>query len=483
MLKISNNGRESNQQENITAAINSIDKTESFTGILSLYSAIFNNQGNQDNQDNQNDCLLNNVLDVNSEDTLNNYLTPNKNIKNRLFDESIDNGYIINFIKFIQPLGTASSEDINTKIAQTESPLDETVQAENTSVNYTDLQNENGLKDISTSKVLPLTLDTSKTITNIEPIIDEFLNIDSVVGEHQIDLSIHSHNTDLLVESLVTDNDHNLTNSIEINQINNGINMQVNENLKEIESLSKYSFSRIEPAAITNHTTTTNTDLANKVEIDINNLSSEKIINPNKDIDFHSISRHNGNKAKIDLITEKGKENNISADIIPDRGKFEIMNINETNPNQIPRPSLINQIAERIDIYSKDGKSIIKMRLVPDSLGSIEIETIIKENSIQLNIIAERSETNKLLFNKTNELNALLSEKGFKVEHINVSGKTDSYTNNLNEGGYREGFGNRDANQKQNNAFLYDMTTSSSTVKENEPVIVRSHNGSINIYI
>ena len=191
--------------------------------------------------------------------------------------------------------------------------------------------------------------------------------------------------------------------------------------------------------------------------------------------------KYNESKVKIDSFVNAGKDKPISADIIFDRGGLNTMNISNLDSNQMQGSSLITQIVDRIDFSFKDGKSIIEMSLTPDFLGAIEIETIIKGKSIRMDITAEKSETNKLILSKIDELSALLSQKGFKVEQINVSDKTDYYSNNMSGAGYKQGFDNKETNQ--NNRYIPAITASTKTIKEDNPAIATSYNGSINIYI
>jgi flagellar hook-length control protein FliK len=202
-----------------------------------------------------------------------------------------------------------------------------------------------------------------------------------------------------------------------------------------------------------------------------------------KDTPSHVKERPDSPRPKTALIQEKGEEKLVSADIVYSKGGADRMDNIKEVPNQIEKNQLMSQIADKIDYAVRDGKSVIEISLTPDDFGAIEIETVISDKSIKLDIYTEKNSTNKLLCSKTSELNTLLTEKGFKVEQINISDKIAASANYLNGSGYESGHSNSNYNQFQHSRYISVLNTPSESDNESEPVMLPSNNGSINIYV
>jgi hypothetical protein len=219
-------------------------------------------------------------------------------------------------------------------------------------------------------------------------------------------------------------------------------------------------------------------DLKKAYEIKQNDSSITKINSFSDETDIKKDTR-----LISEFVAPETQEAAVSADNINSRDGLVRMNNNENNSTLIQNNELLDRIVERIGMSSKDGRNIIEMSILKDDLGIIEIETVIKDKSIRLGILTEKSETNRLLNAKVEDLNIMLSEKGFKVEQISISEKSafnftqsDSFANG-------SGFSERQFNQQS--AFHHStvLTDKDAPLKEQE--IAASHvlNNSINIYI
>lgn len=454
MLIISNNGPELNKSEKELSVIKEDAKVKDFASILSLYNALFCNQRNPA------DCLLNSSIDANQRDTSNDSQTPKKNSTSPLFDGIMDVSFMTAFNKYISAFTTQTGEHMCVEIENTIATYDTHINEPNMlDINY-ELYEQ---KDISSLDSLSHSLEFPiPTTSNMESVTNQLQNMDAAISE---DVSN--------IPTQISPNES--IDILPIMETDISMDIQDNEDLsKLVHPIPKFTDTMLGEALNDNA-------LIDKSEIYPNANTLEKNTTFTDEDPLYMDPKYNESKVKIDSFVNAGKDKPISADIIFDRGGLNTMNISNLDSNQMQGSSLITQIVDRIDFSFKDGKSIIEMSLTPDFLGAIEIETIIKGKSIRMDITAEKSETNKLILSKIDELSALLSQKGFKVEQINVSDKTDYYSNNMSGAGYKQGFDNKETNQ--NNRYIPAITASTKTIKEDNPAIATSYNGSINIYI
>ncbi|RLB36142.1 MAG: hypothetical protein DRH11_00330 [Deltaproteobacteria bacterium] len=88
------------------------------------------------------------------------------------------------------------------------------------------------------------------------------------------------------------------------------------------------------------------------------------------------------------------------------------------------RPSLptylINQVGRSISKAVLRGEKVIRLRLKPPSLGTLNIKINIKDNKLKLEMASQKGAAKDLLLSHVNELKSALWEQGLKLERIDI---------------------------------------------------------------
>jgi flagellar hook-length control protein FliK len=98
-------------------------------------------------------------------------------------------------------------------------------------------------------------------------------------------------------------------------------------------------------------------------------------------------------------------------------------NITSASPNSSAplRPGeLVFQVAERIQVQLRDGKSEIRIQLRPENLGYLEIRAEATSNGVVARITAESASIKNYLENNLHLLQQNLQDQGLKIERIQI---------------------------------------------------------------
>ncbi len=88
---------------------------------------------------------------------------------------------------------------------------------------------------------------------------------------------------------------------------------------------------------------------------------------------------------------------------------------------QIEAREIIEQIVNRAEISLKEGKSEIKLQLMPENLGSVFVKISMEKGSMSAKVYAENLQVKELIDNNLNQLRINLGEKGINVSSLEVS--------------------------------------------------------------
>jgi len=271
---------------------------------------------------------------------------------------------------------------------------------------------------------------------------------------------------------------------------NKSINMQLNEFIDNFESqeLVNYDKFNTEKKSIL-----LNSD--SNISLKQNSLEKMENINVISKIDAENANLAEGftdsdtsnepgkPKNKPEYVPFKSEENTISADNIFSKGEIRTVNINQNSTNPIQKDQLLNQIVEKIDLSCKNGITNIEIRLTPEIFGGMEIETTFDGEQIKLNLISQKDEVSKILISETEKLTAMLTEKGYKVEQINVFEKSANDMSGYGGTGYS--FTNNNHGNTENPHYKLKPVhvINNEAVNENETGKIISGSGLVNIYI
>jgi flagellar hook-length control protein FliK len=81
---------------------------------------------------------------------------------------------------------------------------------------------------------------------------------------------------------------------------------------------------------------------------------------------------------------------------------------------------LVDQVGRQISRAMLKGDQVIRLQLKPPELGSVKIKMDFKDNTLRLEILAEKSTTKELLLSNVHELREALLGQDLKIEKIDV---------------------------------------------------------------
>lgn len=486
MVIINNNEIETDKLNSVCKNNQNNAKIEDFQGILELFNAVFSKSAESDSNmllkdDNIHGKLLE-CMEINDseDDTFEkieyldlllfvqqNHIPMDKFIENysSIFKAYSEKMPDLNNSSFIN---TINKDIVNFNIENDNNP-----------VSYEYLNDRFSLKNLSYVKNSDVPLKNTEieknnsTIENVSKgiVSHPYSNKEMNTGFEQIQTKPLATQSDLLNE-------------------NKSINMQFNEFIDKFESqeLTNYDKVNIEKKPIF-----LNSD--SNIRLKQNSLEKLENINVISKIDAENANLAEGftdsdtsnepgkSKNKPEYMPFKSEENTISADNIFSKGEIRTVNINQNSTNPIQKDQLLNQIVEKIDLSCKNGITNIEIRLTPEIFGGMEIETTFDGEQIKLNLISQKDEVSKILISETEKLTAMLTEKGYKVEQINVFEKSANDMSGYGGTGYS--FTNNNHGNTENPHYKLKPVhvINNEAVNENETGKIISGSGLVNIYI
>jgi len=483
---INNNEIETDKLNSVCKNNQNNAKIEDFQGILELFNAVFSKSAESDSNmllkdDNIHGKLLE-CMEINDseDDTFEkieyldlllfvqqNHIPMDKFIENysSIFKAYSEKMPDLNNSSFINT--------INKDIANFN------IENDNNPVSYEYLNNRFSLKNLSYVKNSDVPLKNTEieknnsTIENVSKgiVSHSYSNKEINTGFEQIPIKPLTIESDLLNE-------------------NKSINMQLNEFIDNFESqeLVNYDKFNTEKKSIL-----LNSD--SNISLKQNSLEKMENINVISKIDAENANLAEGftdsdtsnepgkPKNKPEYVPFKSEENTISADNIFSKGEIRTVNINQNSTNPIQKDQLLNQIVDKIDLSCKNGITNIEIRLTPEIFGGMEIETTFDGEQIKLNLISQKDEVSKILISETEKLTAMLTEKGYKVEQINVFEKSANDMSGYGGTGYS--FTNNNHGNTENPHYKLKPVhvINNEAVNENETGKIISGSELVNIYI
>jgi flagellar hook-length control protein FliK len=122
---------------------------------------------------------------------------------------------------------------------------------------------------------------------------------------------------------------------------------------------------------------------------------------------------------------------------------------------------VLQQLAERFRLSSKNIDSRINLKLHPAELGELKIDLTLKDGAIRANIVAHSQNTLEILEKNLPKLKTMLENQGFDIDQIELTAESESvsdfdlfdrqlFSNNNHD------FGTQKGRQKEEAAFTLD---------------------------
>ncbi len=111
-----------------------------------------------------------------------------------------------------------------------------------------------------------------------------------------------------------------------------------------------------------------------------------------------------------------------NAQVVVEGAKADVQfNGIESNNQQVDVREIMEQIVNRAEISLKEGKSEVKLQLMPENLGSVYIKISMEKGAMTAKVYAENIQVKELIDNNLNQLRINLGEKGINVSSLEVS--------------------------------------------------------------
>jgi flagellar hook-length control protein FliK len=86
----------------------------------------------------------------------------------------------------------------------------------------------------------------------------------------------------------------------------------------------------------------------------------------------------------------------------------------------VPTGSLLEQVTEQLPQAISKGSGRIRLNLIPDSLGRLDMDLIVRENRVQIVLTAESRTVQQSLQGHVDQLKDALQQQGLEVDGFNV---------------------------------------------------------------
>jgi flagellar hook-length control protein FliK len=129
-----------------------------------------------------------------------------------------------------------------------------------------------------------------------------------------------------------------------------------------------------------------------------------------------------GDKKVKTSNSENAQERMTSAASVIERQAVAGNSVSSSNSTASSRSEeLIYQVADKIQMQLRDGKSEIRIQLKPENLGNLEIRAASTSNGVVARITVESSSVKSYLENNLHVLQQTLQDQGLKVDRLQVA--------------------------------------------------------------
>lgn len=106
----------------------------------------------------------------------------------------------------------------------------------------------------------------------------------------------------------------------------------------------------------------------------------------------------------------------------PEKGSsFDAVDEASTGQTKSESIELIEQIISQVKPRFKNGETSMRLKLVPEDLGAIEIQMTSNERGVSLNFVTEQAATAQSLEAQSGQLRQSLKDAGFQLTDLNIS--------------------------------------------------------------
>lgn len=165
----------------------------------------------------------------------------------------------------------------------------------------------------------------------------------------------------------------------------------------------------------------------NKLPEVVTQLSSKEIMRHESD---ENISKNQGVPG---LIKKRNVDSPNYERVIETIPEFKIidshLNVEPVNENMMSEnlKRISDSIIKSMETIAEPGKSIMKVKLIPEELGSVDITLKVEGGRLSANITVESSHVKQMLTDRLNELNSNLIRQNLNIGeiHIDLSGSSN----------------------------------------------------------
>lgn len=184
-----------------------------------------------------------------------------------------------------------------------------------------------------------------------------------------------------------------------------------------------------------------------------------------------------------DLVENKGinysenstiKEfNKVNVEVKPEAQRQVLSNDNLQRVN--------DAIIQQIETTTKDGSSVMKVKLYPENLGTVDVTVSMEEGKLVAKIIVDNEHAKGLFAGKLSELSESLVKQNIQVEKINIDLNLNSNSNPENKQGFdlnqQGNFNNNRGSKYRNQVKMYNskvenLATDSSNIGSNGAISI-----------
>jgi flagellar hook-length control protein FliK len=149
-------------------------------------------------------------------------------------------------------------------------------------------------------------------------------------------------------------------------------------------------------------------------------------------------------------------------------------NIDKTN--DISPEGIINQITSELKGNAVSDGSRVRITLNPPSLGTLEMDVTVRNNRVEIVIVADNKDVQQILNNHIDQLKGSLQTQGLKIERCDVlmQGNREDYRQNLGQHAFHHNGSGEGSNRRQDNSEKNFKLNVKATAKHQDNVLKAS---------
>ncbi len=126
-----------------------------------------------------------------------------------------------------------------------------------------------------------------------------------------------------------------------------------------------------------------------------------------------------------EVVVEEIPEATVATNEIPLEGFKQIQQVithmEQQESIQVDPKTLIQQVVSKVDLLTQNGKSEMRIQLMPENLGNLFINISMDKGSMTAKVYAENQQIKELIDSNLSQLKISLGEKGINVSSLEVS--------------------------------------------------------------